>query len=244
MSEQSMNEKIKKLLRLAENAGTEHEAERAREAAARLMTKWGIEAAMLGDIAEKQEAIVTKYTAPYPKLFIKARQVVTLNIVNGMGNLKLWRSDTMCAIMGFESDVDRALMFIPSILIQADHELARWWNTYPMRPVMSSGEALRARRNFLFSFGKVVQRRLEEMRREEIVVSDKAVHETTKSTALVLRDRAKLVDDHYNETMAGQMRKGRRLKGSSHGYADGAAAGERARLGGKSIGGGGPRAIG
>jgi hypothetical protein len=238
MSE-SMNQKIKKLLTLAERAGTKEEGEAARAAAMRLMTKWGIEEAMLGDISDKREEIVVKFTAPYPKLFIKARQAVTGCIIRGMGSMRIWVSGNTVAVMGYESDVDRALMFIPSILVQADHELARWWKSYEFRQQLSGGEALRARRNFLFAFGREVETRLTAMRKEEIKESDKV---QSKSTALVLRDRDAEVGDAFDERMGGKLRKSRGLKGSAHGTAAGQAAGRRARLGGDSIGGG-PRGV-
>lgn len=236
MSE-SMNEKIKKLLRLAERAGTEHEAESARLAAMRLMTKWGIEEAMLGDLAEKQEAIVTKFTAPFPMTLIKPRTAIAGNVVRGMGNMRIWISGQLVAVMGFESDVDRALAFIPSILIQADNECARWWKSYPGRSGMSAAEAKKAKRTFLFAFGAVVQTRLIEMRNEEIVESDKS---STKSTALVLLDRDKLVEQEFQDKIAGRLKKARPLKGSVHGAAasaSGREAGQRARLGGQALGG-------
>lgn len=240
MSE-SMNEKIKKLLRLAERAGTDHEAEAAREAASRLMTKWGIEEAMLGDIAEKQEAIVTKFTAPFPAAFIKPRTSIAGNVVRGMGNMRIWISGNLVAVMGFESDVDRALTFIPSILVQADAECARWWKSYERRSQLTAAEAKRAKRNFLFGFGTVVQARLTAMREEEIKVSDETA---SKSTALVLRDRDAMVEQEYQDKVASRLRSARSLKGSLHGSAAGREAGGRARLGGPSIGGGSRGVIG
>lgn len=235
MSE-SMNEKIRKLLRLAERAATPGEAEAATRAAERLMTKWGIEQAMLGDTAEKQEAIVTKYTAPFPKAFIKPRGAIANGVVIGMGNMKAWLSgfDNSMGVMGFESDVDRALAYIPSILLQADHALNHWWRSYDYRTILSAAEAKRAKRNFLFAFGSEVRRRLEEMRREEVVVSDETA---TKSTALVLADRGALVEQEFQATMAAGMRQGRAVKGSRHGLSEGRAAGARARLGGDALGG-------
>lgn len=232
MSE-SMNEKIKKLLRLAERAGTEHEAETARLAAMRLMTKWGIEAAMLGDLEEKQEQIVTRFTAPFPKAFIKPRTSIAGCVVKGMGNMQIWISGNLVAVMGFESDVDRALTFIPSVLIQADHEVSRWWKSYELREHLTAAEAKRAKRSFLFAFGNEVQRRLAEMRREEVAASEQ---ETGKSTALVLRDRGAMVAEKFTAEVAGNLRSARSVKGSFHGGAAGREAGARARLGGQSLG--------
>lgn len=230
----SMNEKIKKLLRLAERAGTPAEAETASRMAERLMLKWGIEEAMLGDLAEKQEAIVTKHTQKFPKTFEKPRGSIANSVILGFGNMKAWWAwDNTMVVMGFESDVDRALLFIPSILVQADHALANWWKDYPLRSSLTAAEAKRAKRNFLFAFGSEVRRRLTEMRAEEVAVSDETA---IKSTALVLLDRGKLVDAEYDAKHAAGMRRPKSLKGSLHGGAAGREAGARANLGGGTLG--------
>jgi hypothetical protein len=240
MSE-SMNAKIQKLLRLAERAGTPAEAENASRAAERLMLKWGIEEAMLrstmgGD--EKPEAIVTKYTTPYAKAFIKPRHHIAASVVKGMGNMRVWISGTSIVIMGFESDVDRALTLIPSLTIQADHAVAAWWRSYEMRSALSAAEAKRAKRNFLFAFGNEVKRRLTEMRDEEVAATTNST-----STALVLRDRDALVQEEY-QAIANRLRAGRSVKGSLHGSAAGREAGSRATLGGASLGSGARGALG
>lgn len=232
----SMNEKIKKLLRLAERAGTPAEAEVARGKAMRLMTKWGIDQAMLGNLGEnsRQEQIVTRMTEPFPALFRKARMHMVVAIANGMGNMKCWISGgSQVAVMGWESDVDRLFAFYHSILLQADNDLVKWWKDYPLRGSLKQSEAMRARRNFLFGFSNIIQKRLTEMRVEEVEATAKP-----NSTALVLRDRGSMVDDKFNEEMAGRLRAGRSLKGSLHGGEAGRAAGARARLGGSEVGGG------
>jgi len=239
MSE-SMEAKIKKLLHLAERAATPGEAEAASKAAERLMLKWGIEEAVIRAKMtgkdERPEAIVVKYTAPFPKAYVKARMSLANQVVLGMGEMKAWISGgNRLAIMGFESDVDRALMFIPSILIQADHAQAAWWKAYPMRSAMTSAEGFRARRQFILSFGMIVRKRLTEMRQEEIIVADGAAG--TPGTALVLRNRAQMVEDEFRNKFAMGMRKGRSMKGGTwDASAAGAAAGQNARLGGQSIG--------
>lgn len=240
MSE-SMNAKIKKLLNLAERAGTPGEAEAASRMAERLMLKWGIDEAVIRsmDDGAKPETIVVKYTSTFPTTLIKPRMGIAYSVVLGMGNMKAWISGSTMAVMGFESDVDRALMFIPSIIIQGDHAMAHWWKSYEYRTTLTAAESKRAKRAFLSSFGSEVKRRLVSMRAEEVEVSEA---NTTVSTALVLRDRAKAVEDQFNERFADGMRKGRSLKGSAHGGAAGREAGARANLGGKAVGGS-PRGV-
>lgn len=232
---ESMNEKIAKLLRLAERAGTPAEAEAASRAAERLMTKWGIDEAMLrSNLGEnsKPESIVTKGTAPFPKLFVKPRTHLACAVVHGMGNMKpylnpQWDGTVIVKVVGWESDVDRALQFIPSIVLQADHAMAHWWKSEPYHKVLTAAQAKNAKRQFLFGFAAVVKQRLEEMRQEEV--------DKQPGSALVLYDRGKLVDEEYNKL---SLKKGRGVRaGSVLGGAEGRAAGARANLGGPSIGG-------
>lgn len=236
---ESMNQKIEKLLRLAERAGTPEEAETASRMAERLMTKWGIEEAVLranmGEDA-KPEQIVTKYGPLLSHILLKARVSVMSAVFKGMGNMKVWRTSAngkqgMVVVMGFESDVDRAMTLANSLLLQADHACAHWSKHDPLYKALSSSQKLYARRQFLFGFANEVERRLTEMRTEETdATSD------SKSTALVLRDRGKEVDDYF-DSHGPQLRAGRSLKGGLTGGAAGRAAGARANLGGSALGG-------
>jgi hypothetical protein len=238
-----MERRIKRLLALAEDErGNEHERELAAKQAERLMLRWGIQRAKLEASLsdDRSEQIVVKYTQPFPKLFIKARMSLAHSICLGMGNLKLWIAGNVCAVMGFESDVDRALTLIQSLLIQNDLSLAEWWAHYPDRRFMTSQQALLARRQFIFGFGATVRNRLTEMRSEEITAEDR--DSGTPGTALVLADRGALVDAEYDAKYGKGMRRGRSLKGSAHGGAAGRAAGARANLGQTGIGGG-PRGV-
>lgn len=243
---QSMEERIKKLLRLAEHPNTPGpEAELAAKQAERLMLRWGIERAKLEATLDdnQRESIVTKMTDPFPKQFIRARMSLANCVVLGMGNLKMWRSETRCYVMGFESDVDRALWLISSLLIQNDLALESWWANYPDSRYMTGQQKMLARRQFIFGFANTVRDRLEMMRDEEI--NDEDRDSGTPGTALVLRDRGALVDQAYDDKFAGsKMTKGRSLKGSAHGGAAGRAAGARANLGQSSLGGGPRRVLG
>lgn len=239
-TESSINKRIQKLLRLAEHPNTPpHEAEVAGRQAEKLMLKLGINEAMLraslGD-DEKPEAIVIKYTSEFPKLFVKARMHVTASVARGM-RLKVWIvGGNKVAMMGFESDVDRALVLASSLLLQADQAQAVWWRNYEFREHLKQSEAMRARREFLFGFGNEVQMRLKQLTQENIAESDAEVG--TTSTALVLRNRDQQLDDEFNRLMGGRLRPARGLKGSYHGGEAGRAAGQSANLGGTSLGGG------
>lgn len=239
MSE-SMNEKIQKLLRLAERAGTPEEAETASRMAERLMTKWGIEEAVLranmGENA-RPEQIVTKYGPVLSHILLKARVSVMSAVVKGMGNMKVYRvaapnKQGMLAVTGYESDVDRALVLAESLLLQADHACVHWYRNDPVVKLLKGNQGLYARRQFLFGFANEVERRLTEMRTEETQATT-----DSKSTALVLRDRGKEVDDWFDQN-GPTLRTGRSLKGGLTGGAAGREAGSRATLGGSALGGG------
>ncbi len=238
MSNESMNQKIIKLLKLAERAGTPAEAEAASRAAERLMLKLGIEEAVLRSQmtnGEKPEAIVTKRVVRYHKHLINGRAGVGAGVIRGMGNLRSYLQPDLDGgkfhmVMGFESDVDRAAILINSILLQADRALATWWKSAPEREVLSSSRARRAKRQFLFSFASVVERRLREMYREE--VAESAARGTGAELVLVNRDAQ--VQAEFEKV---NLRKPAALKGTWAGQDAGRAAGARANLGAKGIGG-------
>ena len=244
MSE-SMNQKIEKLLRLAERAGTPEEAEAASRMAERLMTKWGIEEAVLrANMTDdaKPEQIVTKYGPLLSHILVKARIAVMSAVVRGMGNMQVYRltvgKQGKLAVCGFESDVDRALVLAESLLLQADHAVAYWAKHSPEARILKGNQLLYAKRQFLFGFAGEVQRRLIEMREEET-----AKHDDAPGTALVLRDRGKMVEDHFNANGL-TLRQGRSLKAGLTGGAAGREAGSRANLGGTQIGSGARGVIG
>lgn len=244
MSE-SMNDKIAKLLRLAERAGTPAEAEAASRAAERLMLKWGIEEAVIrsrmsGDA--KPESIVTK-GIKFPAAYVKARITVASCVVRGMGGMRSYMTrynpddpkGMTFQIMGFESDVDRAITLISSLLLQADSAQAAWWKDYRKAEgkYMKSSEQFRARRQFLMSFGWAVEKRLKEMRAEEVQDAIKKESQGT-GTSLVLLNREQAVDAEFSKM---SLRSGRAMKGSFAGSSEGRAAGAKANLGGKGLGG-------
>lgn len=234
--QESTNDKIAKLLAKAERTDNAHEAEAYSKMAERLMLKWGIEEAVIRsrmDDGAKPEKVVTKGIV-FPKLFIKARMSVAVAVIKGMGSMKCYVSGTTLMIMGFESDVDRALTLIPSVLIQADNAQSSWWHTYDIKHEMKESERFRARRQFLFSFAYTVQERLKAMRVEEVTAAG-------PGTDIVLYDRSKLVDEQFNKMT---LRKGRNVKGSNHGAAEGRSAGQRASLDGKGLGGGARGSLG
>lgn len=249
MSE-SMNEKIAKLLRLAERAGTPAEAEAASKAAERLMMKWGIEEAVIRSKMDggDSDKIVTK-GIPFPAMFVKARTGVAHAIIRGMGGMKSYnqmyakigdkwdKKGLTVMIMGWESDVDRAITLINSLVLQADSAQATWWKEYRKAEgkYMKASEQFRARRQFLFSFAHAVEMRLRAMRAEEVAEAVK--HEAKGTgTELVLLNREQAVEAEYDK-IAGGMRKGRGVKGSWAGSSEGRAAGQRANLGSKGVGG-------
>lgn len=232
----SLEKKIANLLNLAENAGTPGEAEAASRAAERLMLKWGIEEAVIRSRMGKDaapEKIITGQVV-FPELFHKARMIVLGAVVMGMGGMKVYRQGLTYCIMGFESDVNRAVQLGTSILLQADNAQAYWWRHYEQKRYMKSSDQFKARRQFLFSFATVVQQRLTEMRVEEVTKQG-------TGTDVVLFDRSKLVNEEYDKLA---LKKARRLRGSYAGSAEGQEAGHRANLSSNPGIGGNRRQIG
>lgn len=225
-----IRDRIAKLLALAESSNP-HEAELATKQAERLMVKWGIEAATLeqgktDDIVE----VSRNYTGPYTLAEIGFVQHVCL----GLGNLRFlqsqYKDQRTAYLIGHKSDVERAEMLLNSLEVQARAALWDWWRTAPERTELSGWDGYKARRQFLVSFAYEVSRRLWDLRKETIEETGKS------STELVLVSRQEKVDQWVDETYP-DLRRTRGMHGSSFGASAGRAAGSRASLGEKSVGG-------
>lgn len=130
-------------------------------------------------------------------------------------------------VVGFESDVVRLGMLLPSLKAQSVMAMATWWRQEGSDAMRYYTDTARynARRDFLHSFYRAVAARLR--------TETKRVVDTTPGSALVLRDKAAELSDHMDGLGLG---KGRSV--SYGGSAAGRAAGERASLGGNAVGGG------
>ncbi len=222
-------EKIAALLAKAEGTDNTAEAEAFTKAAERLMLKWGIddaklEAARKGKDANAVADKIVQVTHTFTGIYRYGLFSIGSGVGNGLGNIKVMitkgsKSSTLF-LVGFESDVARALQLTHSLTVQAETAMRAWWKTSEERVWLTGMEAFKARRQFFMSFALAVRERLTEARREEVA-------EAGSSTDLVLVDRGRRVQDYVRQNYSLSRARGS-VQGSSSGAGAGYAAGQRA----------------
>lgn len=225
-------------------AATPEEAETYSAKAEALMVKWGISDAELDAKRKGQRKAAEKIVEV--NWIIKGADGRTLNrlafaIAQGFGNVRCLQAsvygstmDKRVYFIGHESDVARAKALYESLAVQASHARGVWFSALD-KTGMTGNDKFLAKRQFVWSFSDAVQLRLTATRKA-------AEGEVTKSTELVLVDRAAKVDD-YMATAYPKLGKGRASNGSDEGRAAGRAAGQRANLGGTQVGSGSKGAL-
>jgi len=230
-SSEDYERKITALLAKAESSDNEEEARALSEKAEDLMVRWGVDAATLvGKVGQKREEIVTHHFGDFGSTMQPANLRLAYAIVLGLGNLRAFQVNRgnrqFLVVIGFESDVHRAQLLVTSMRLQATSALRAWWRT-DQHGWMTRAEQTAARRQFVVSFGVAVQRRLAAQR-------TRVVAEAGTGTELAIRDRRSLVDQWFDDNI-GNLKKGRGMKGSWHGAAEGREAGQNAQLDGTAI---------
>lgn len=231
--------KVQALLTKAERAATEHEAEAFQAKAMELIAKHGIDQAMLDAKRQseggKAEDVVIKYvTIRNPYSEIKARMVawVVMNMrCRAVLNPdRTGRSTGRVTVIGFESDVERAIQLVTSLLLQLTAQVGKQrdpWNYTPVRTY---------RNNWAAGFAVSVSNRVRdyETRAQKTAESDS----DGPSTALVLVDRKAAVEKFYDNQF-GHLNKAKTAKLGGHGYMQGVVDGKNAdiNLGNRVAGG-------
>lgn len=220
---------------LAKAESTEHaaEAETYNAKARDLIARHGIDEALAFAAGRTRDSIERRvlYTeAPYA-----LDKVGLLNAVYDPLNCRTVRHGgkyrdgrIKVTVVGYSADLDRAELLYTSLLLQAVHGAAR--------EVGTRGHASRTaadRRAWLAGFASAVRGRLTVAERE---ARDAATGEADgPSTAVVLADRTTAVERDLAAAFPNLRQSYRSLSGS--GYGAGHAAGQRADIGGKRVGG-------
>jgi hypothetical protein len=221
-----MEEKIAKLLAMAEGTTNPHEAEIFMAQAEKLMLKYGIDRAMLDGKAgsKREEIVVEKISIPNGHGYAVA-MVQVGHAVGPSFNLKTLQSNLydggkVLWLIGHSSDVRAAEQLVSSLLAQSRSQALHWWKTEGKQSYFSpnDNDAYLARREFIFAFASGVRARLKETR-------NRVVEEAGTGTELVLVDRASRVESWVDENM--KVGKGRASHRNHGGYAA-ARAGEAA----------------
>lgn len=199
-----MEEKIAKLLAMAEGTNNPHEAEVFMAKAEQLMLAYGIERATLEakqpggrkTINIETKRIYIKNGHGYAAAMLEigfqiadSFSVRALQSTHSDGSRTLW-------LIGHSNDVDDATQLFNSLMVQSRQQAIYWWRTEGKvnNPYATDNDAYLARREFIYAFGRGAGSRLRETR-------NRAVVDAGAGTELVLVDRKKAVDTWIDENM-------------------------------------------
>ncbi|MCK9895047.1 DUF2786 domain-containing protein [Frankia sp. AgB32] len=228
-------DKVRKLLATAESDGLTDEARESYNLkAAELIARYGIDRARL-EARQEQPATASDIRitvdAPYAldklDLLCSIARPLGCRIVSSKST-KPGRPGQEAHLFGMAADLDRTQVLFTSLLVQATFGLAA-----ARVPTYEDPRAFR--RSWLLGFSAAVHKRLTatEAAARARAADEDATH-TGLSTALVLADRATLVQRHLTTTYP-HLRKGRSRQLTGSGGRDGYRAGERADLGGTRL---------
>lgn len=232
--------KVRSLLDTAESfaqEGNVSASETYRERAFALMAKYGIEEHMLAAKVHKDEKpIVREIVVKNPYATDKGTMLWRIATALGVQSINdrakaarhggMRKGERIQVLIGFESDIERVEILYTSLLLQAFSEAEK-------SPLPYGSSRTSFKKSFLTGFSVIVGQRL-----EEAEARARAEYEAERgtSTELVVVDRDQRVKNHYKELYP-RTRKNKRSVSDGTGYYRGQAAGERADIGGKHLGG-------
>jgi hypothetical protein len=177
--------RIRKLLAVAEHPTTPgFEADAAARAAERLMSKYAVDSALLDAAAPRGVKPKTRTIVAEPP-YASAKTMLVGAVANAYGVRAITHRGTdplRMTLVGFAADLQIVDLLYTSLLLQA---------TTALRRQRVSGRAFR--RAFLIGFASEIGQRLVAAHQEAVADTDEA------STALVLRDRGRAVEDAVRE---------------------------------------------
>lgn len=240
-----MIRKVRGLLETAESyaaAGNDEAAETYTSKAHQLLSKHGLDMAMVKDSGAKPEAVISRTLVAQGKHWIRWSNLAHLVAMSqGVRTIHAKvRTDpttkkrydryvaTVIDVIGFESDVDAVELLWTSLMVQAASAMDRAMDECP-----SYVNKWTFQINFLDGFLNVVYDRLRKLRAD--AVKEREVEEQGNLLP-VLQDRKLRVDEKVNEKY-GRLRKGAATgaRTSSSGRQAGAVAGRSASIGGTSL---------
>jgi len=243
-------DKITKLLNKAQGTDVEAEAEAFRDKAYELMAQFRIDEAEIearrraAGGSRKDEKIVEK-DIPLTGVFRYGLRDLSFFVIDAMPDVSAyfidnartevklangktrWAESVIFIVVGYESDVDQAILLLTSLHLQAATALVPWWNGESWHRTLGRGEAFRSKRSFIRSFGAGAGQKIR-------LATVKARVGMTSGAELVLRDKSVAVQDYLAKY---QMKhaKNRNQNGPT-GSKDGYDAGQRADTGEKKVG--------
>jgi hypothetical protein len=187
-------ERIAALLKKAETT-TPGEAELLTAKAVELMQKYGIDQAMLNARTTGDKERIEMLRIPLRGIYAMGYMAMMNSIALAYGDVKTYftqykQSDVTLTITGFESDVSQLKILLTSLQLQAVVAQTTWWNESDTSGYTAM-KKFKARRTFIKSFGAGAADRIRRARRRTVQEAEK----TTPGTEIVLRDRAKAVEE-------------------------------------------------
>ena len=245
----STAERIEKLLRKAETT-TPEEAEALTQKAVELMQKYGVTQAMLNARQTGDKERIEMLHIPLKGIYAMAYESMMTAIARAYGNVSTYytqykQSNVVLTITGFESDVSQLKILLASLQLQVVVALDAWWKSPEYetagemitrtldRMSATPMEKFKARRTFIKSFGVGAAERIRRARHHVVQEAEKS----TPGTELVLRDRAKAVEDFLKAKVPGLKTVKKREKSGGYGASRaGYEAGQNANTGDKQVG--------
>lgn len=231
-------ELVRQLLAKAEGNTTPEEAEALTEAAMKIMTRLGIDQAMLDNSKPKDQREEIVCRVIYMNgIYARSLVQMAVHVANGFDNVKLLVTQDVRMpvtgkmadklwVYGFESDADNMVILLDSLKQQVMVAVRVFFRAIPkyQRDMMTEMEAYKVRREFIEGFGYGVKMKVREDRAE-------VIRNSAPGTDLVLADRGNLVRSFVDNNIATtQGRGGFRSNSYTGGFNQGAAAGRNATL--------------
>jgi uncharacterized protein DUF2786 len=235
-----MINKIKALLRTAEEGGLEPEAaESYRAKAMALIAKHGIDQALVNDRGQREDKpecrqYVIKGSYGKRRVAFAYHVAEALRCTSILMGTEQKRSDYKLYVYGFGTDLDLFEMLWASLDLQLANELSK---AVENKPARVHGRTFSA--NFIGSYADRVVERLEAI--QNIAVQE--VHNTEPGAALVLVKRSDSVQNLFKASHSRVRKSTTSSKFDPSGSMAGSAAGNRANLGLNAQVGGGSRAL-
>lgn len=230
-------EKVMKLLAKAERTDNENERDAYNAAAHRLILENEIDEASLLAAGKERVEKITYKAYVHKGAHQKAWSYMTFRIADALG-LKTVTSTITAErgvaarktvyVYGFESDLNTFDLLLASLTLQETHAVWTDWKNHRQNAWNTDQTAAnRFKKAHILAFGIKVAERIVELKRE--INREKVV--PGSSTALVLVDKAKQVENFFNAVHP-SLRKGRAIRvKSGAGYGAGRNAGARADIG-------------
>lgn len=235
-----MADRIAQLLAKAEKCGPE-EAEALTAAAVERMQKYGItkaaiEARRAGQGNSRADEKIVQKSIELDGIYSKLLVHGFNEVVSALGEMRVtfssWKNSASVHIIGYESDVDQAVLLLGSLQLQSVVALTTWWKGLDYRPSGTPGWTMR--KSFVTGFFRGAARRI---RDNKLKVVEAVNQQVGSGTELVLLNRDTAVQK-YMDNLFGD-RKLKTAKAPKIGYDglyDGIAAGRNANTGDSQIG--------